>query len=99
MSRVILINPFEVAPSLEASALAYWDRAAAHLRRQPGYRWARLHRAVSPGARFLYVNVAEWDSAAHFGAAVGSDAFRRLTGPEADRFPHHPALYEIIRDE
>jgi hypothetical protein len=30
---------------------------------------------------------------------VGSDAFRRVVGPEAERFPHDPALYEVIRDD
>jgi heme-degrading monooxygenase HmoA len=99
MSRVTLINPFEVREGLEGDALAYWDKAAAHLRAQPGYRWTRLHRSITPGARFLYVNIAEWESAAHFGAAVGSDAFTRLTGLDAERFPHYPALYEIIRSE
>lgn len=99
MSRVILINPFEVRAGLENDALAYWDKAAAHLRQQPGYLWTCLHRSISPGAHFHYVNVAEWESAAQFGAAVGSDAFRRLTEPEAERFPHYPALYEIIRTD
>jgi heme-degrading monooxygenase HmoA len=97
MSRVTLINPFEARAGLENDALAYWDKAAAHLRQQPGYLWTRLHRSISPGARFLYVNVAEWESAAHFGAAVGSDAFKKLTEAEAERFPHYPALYEVIR--
>jgi heme-degrading monooxygenase HmoA len=96
MSRVTLINPFEVQAGLEDEGRAYWDKAAAHLRQQPGYLWTRLHRAISPDARFLYVNVAQWESAAHFGAAVGSDAFRRLTEPESERFPHYPALYDVI---
>ncbi|GJD53532.1 hypothetical protein OPKNFCMD_6309 [Methylobacterium crusticola] len=97
MSQVVLINPFEVRPGDEAAALAYWDRAAAHLRGAPGFVSTTLHRALRPDARFPLVNVAAWASAEAFQAAVGSPAFRALTGDEAARFPHHPALYAIVR--
>ncbi|KMO15452.1 antibiotic biosynthesis monooxygenase family protein [Methylobacterium platani] len=97
MSDVVLINSFEVAPGDEAAAIAYWERAAEHLRRQPGFIDTRLHRTVAPGARFLLVNVATWRSAEDFRAATADPAFRALVGPEMGRFPHHPGLYEVIR--
>jgi heme oxygenase (mycobilin-producing) len=97
MSDIVLINPFEVPPGDEAAALVYWERAAEHLRRQPGFVDTRLHRAVAPGARFSLVNVATWRSTAAFLAATGDPAFRALVGPEMGRFPHHPGLYEVIR--
>ena len=97
MSKVILINPFEVSKGQEEEALAFWERAAEFMRRQPGYLSTRLHRALSPDARFTYINVAEWESAEHFHAAVSSDEFQKLTAGSRERFPHYPALYEIIR--
>jgi hypothetical protein len=45
---VTLINPFEVPPGREEDAVAYWDRCADVLRRQPGFISARLHRAIMP---------------------------------------------------
>ena len=96
MTNVILINPFEVPEGREEEALALWDRVAAYMRRQPGFVRTTLHRAISPGARFHLVNVAEWESAEHFAAAVGSAEFRDLT---AGAVPHYPALYEVVRDE
>ena len=97
MGKVILINPFEVPNGQEEEALAFWDRAAEYRRRQPGYISTRLHKAISPDARFTYVNVAEWESAEHFQAAIGSDEFQKLTEGSQERFPHYPALYEVVR--
>ncbi|AWB20955.1 antibiotic biosynthesis monooxygenase [Methylobacterium currus] len=97
MSDVVLINPFEIDPKDEAAAIAFWERAAEHLRRQPGFVDTRLHRAIAPGARFPLINVATWRSTGAFRAATADPAFRALVGPERDRFPHHPGLYEVIR--
>ncbi|HEX2527383.1 MAG TPA: antibiotic biosynthesis monooxygenase family protein [Geminicoccus sp.] len=97
MSEVILINPFEVPDGAEADALAYWDRAADHLRRQPGFVSTRLHRALGPGARFPLVNLAVWRSSADFLQAVTSPPFQRLSADGRERFPHYPALYEVVR--
>jgi heme oxygenase (mycobilin-producing) len=94
-SKVILINPFEVVPGQEEKCLKYWERAAAFLRTRPGYMSTRLHKALSPQARFLYINVAEWESAAHFKAAVGDPEFKRIT--ETPACKGSPALFEVIR--
>jgi heme-degrading monooxygenase HmoA len=97
MSDVILINPFEVPDGNMPDALAYWDRAADYMRVQPGFISTRLHRAVAPGARFPLVNLAVWRSREDFMAAIGSPTFQQLTADGRDRFPHYPALYEIVR--
>jgi heme-degrading monooxygenase HmoA len=97
MSRVVLINPFEVPKGKEDECLAFWERAAEFMKRQPGFISTRLHRAVSPEARFYFINVAEWESAEHFYAAVGSEEFKRLIDPYMEVFPHYPGLYEVIR--
>ena len=52
---------------------------------------------VVPWARFQLINVAEWESAEHFEAAINSEAFKKLTGPYMEIFPHYPGLYEVVR--
>ena len=94
---VILINPFEVPAGREDECLAYWDGVADYMRRQPGFVSTRLHRAIAPDACFAFINVAEWETPAHFQRAVASEEFRRLAAPGAEQFPHYPSLYEIVR--
>jgi heme-degrading monooxygenase HmoA len=95
MLPCILINPFEVPPGREEECLQGWEKARAYLAQQPGYISMRLHRALSPGARFTFVNIAEWASPEAFQAAVGSAAFQELTRGMA-AFPHYPALYHVV---
>ena len=97
MPPVILINPFEVPQGKEDECLAFWEKAAAYMKRQPGFISTRLHRAVSPGARFHYINIAEWQSAADFQTAIGSAEFQQLIAPYMEICPHYPGLYEVIR--
>ena len=89
----ILINPFEVAAELpEEQFLDGWQRAAEYMRSQPGFVSTKLHRAVSPDAKFRFVNVAEWESPSAFQAAVSTQEFRTMAG----RGPaNYPALYEV----
>jgi heme oxygenase (mycobilin-producing) len=87
---VTLINPFEVPPGREEDAVAYWDRCADVLRRQPGFIWVRLHRAILPGARFALVNVAEWESAEHFQTAVSTSDFQSCGHTGSLRLPPFP---------
>ena len=94
MGNVILINPFEVPLDRGDDFLAGWSQAADYMRRQPGFAGTRLHRALSPQARFGFVNVAEWESPRHFQAAVTTPEFQEMTegGP-----PGSPSLYEVVR--
>ena len=93
---VILINPFEVpASTTDEDFLAGWQRAANYLQAQPGFVGTTLHQALSPDARFRFVNVAEWESPQAFAAAVGSEGFRDLA--RNNPFPNGPALYRIVR--
>ena len=94
MGNVILINPFEVPLESGDEFLAGWSKAAEYLRRQPGFMGTRLHRALSPEARFGFVNVAEWESPQHFKAALTSSEFAQIAkaGPSG-----HPSLYEVVR--
>jgi len=67
---------------------------ADHLASAPGYQWTRLHRSVGPPARFRFVNVAGWASAAEFSAALTSDGVAALLAQMSD-FASNPALYEV----
>ena len=93
---LVLINPFEVAPEVsDAEFLEGWQRAADFLQGQPGFVGSALHRAVSPDPRFRFVNVAEWESAEAFRAAVGSPQFAEIARRSTSA--SHPALYQIVR--
>ena len=95
MTPCILINPFEVPPGREEECLQGWEKARAYLAQQPGYLSTRLYRALAPGARFPFVNIAEWVSPEAFQAAISTEAFQEIIkGMEA--FPHYPALYHAV---
>lgn len=92
---VILINPFEVPEGThDEDFLRGWERAAEYMREQPGFVSTRLHRALTPDARFRFINIAEWDSPRDFQTAVGSEQFREMAAGAA---PGSPALYEVVR--
>ena len=94
MGNVILINPFEVPAASGDEFVANWGGAADYMRRQEGFAGTRLHRALSPDARFGFINIAEWESPQHFQAAVTTPEFAEMTkgGP-----PSYPSLYEVVR--
>ncbi len=95
MATTVLINPFEVPEGVPDEAfLAGWERAAEYMRRQPGFVTSRLHRSLAPDAKFRFVNIAEWESPAHFQAAVSTPEFRELAG----RSPaNYPSVYRVVR--
>ncbi len=94
---VMLINPFEVPKGQEEACLRLWEQTRDYMARQPGYLGTQLHRALSPDARFTFINVAAWESAEHFYAAVRREEFTQLAAGSLAQFPHYPGLYEVIR--
>ena len=95
MTNFVLINPFEVPEGMDDDRfLEGWGRAADYMRARPGFVASRLHRAVSPNARFRFVNVAEWARPQDFQAAVTSPEFQAMASGTP---PNFPALYEVIR--
>lgn len=94
---VILINPFEVPDDKVDEALAFWEKAADYMRKQPGFISTRLHRALVPGTRFPLINIAEWVSVQDFETAHKAEEFKKLVEPYMELFPHYPALYEVVR--
>ena len=97
MSKVILINPFEIPEGREDECLAFWERAAEYMRKQPGFISTRLHRAIVPHARFTLINMAEWESVEHFEKAMNNEEFKKLVAPYMEVCPHFPGLSEVIR--
>jgi heme-degrading monooxygenase HmoA len=59
MPTVTLINPFEVPKGKEEAVLKMWEKAAEFMKKQPGFVSTRLHRALSPEARFHLINVVQ----------------------------------------
>lgn len=100
---VLLINPFRVFDGREAEFLELWDLTSAIFAASPGYRSARLARALDsqpPGQRapFTHVNVAEWETAEAYAAALRGPELRRLAGRYREVCTFDPALYEVVRD-
>ena len=94
MSTATLINCFEVTPEQDQRFLELWRQADELLRGRGGYRTTRLHKALSPQARFRYVNVAELDSVETWQAAVRSPEFAAIAAQMAD-FSPSPGLYTV----
>jgi len=94
---VTLMNRFAVQPGRDDAFHALWTETSKYFRAQPGFISLRLHRAVAPDAEYRWVNVANWESEAHFRAAHGTDEFRRVvTQPGWEEFPSSPMLFEVI---
>lgn len=91
----VLINPFEVPEGQEEEVILYWEKCAAVLKKQKGFISTKLHRAMMPHARFLLINIAEWETQADFFAAIQSEAFQAVA--KTSNVPNYPALYEVIR--
>ena len=93
---LVLINAFEVPPVADDDFIRGWEAARDYLQTQAGYVDTALHRAVSPEADFRFVNIARWESAQHFHAAIQSPGFREASQGLA-AFRPHPGLYEVVR--
>jgi heme-degrading monooxygenase HmoA len=95
---VTLMNSFVVPDGRDEEFVELWTQTSEYFRAQPGFQSLRLHRAVTPGSQYRYVNVARWASDAEYRAPHGTDEFRRLVTQEGWRdFPSSPILYEVVR--
>lgn len=101
---ILLINPFRVFDGRDDEFLELWDQTGAIFRRSEGYVSTRLCKALAnqpPGqsAPFTHVNVAEWQSAEFYEAALSNPDIRILGKAYAKVCTFNPALYEVIRDQ
>ena len=95
-ANVVLINTFKVPVEAVDEAIAMWEIARDFLKTQPGYVSTKLHRSLSPDARYLLINVAEWESPDAFKAAT---SLMRLEAalPRIEGVVPGPGLYKVIR--
>ena len=93
---LVLINAFEVPPDRDDDFIRGWEAARDYLETQPGYVDTALHQALSPEADFRFVNIAHWETADAFQAALQSPGFREVAQGLAE-FRAHPALYRVVR--
>ena len=94
---VTLMNSFVVPEGRDEAFVDLWMETSRYFRAQRGFLSLRLHRAVTPGTQYRYVNVARWATDADYRAPHGTDEFRRLVTQEAwKEFPSSPALYEVV---
>jgi heme-degrading monooxygenase HmoA len=93
---VVLINAFEVPADRAGHFIAGWQATRDFLRSQPGYIETALHQALTPDADFLFVNIARWETAEAFRAAIGSAGMRAASAGLAAYRPH-PGLYKVVR--
>ncbi|MGC0239402.1 antibiotic biosynthesis monooxygenase family protein [Arthrobacter sp. SD76] len=71
---VVLLNQFFVEPNDVEGFLAAWEKDAAFMSHQPGFIRTQLHRGLEGST--VFVNYAEWESAAALAAAVSTPTFR-----------------------
>jgi heme-degrading monooxygenase HmoA len=95
---VTLINAFEVPADQVETTIEGWRSARAFLETQPGYIETQLHRSIMPKARFQLVNVARWESADDYAAAI--QKYRESgAGGALKGTVFHAALYVPIEQE
>ncbi len=97
MTNVTVINPFEVPLGKENEALSMWDSFAQYFRKQPGYISTKLHKALTSDAKFHLINIAEWESAEAFQAALSNPELQDIVKSLPIDIPHYPGLYEVVR--
>ncbi|ATL88495.1 hypothetical protein DNK48_01300 [Streptomyces malaysiensis subsp. malaysiensis] len=66
----VVIIPTEIDEEKESAYLDTWQGAAAVMATQPGFIRTYMFRTIIPGSKFLLVNVAEWESTAHWEEAM-----------------------------
>lgn len=95
---VTLINVFEVPAGQAETFLAQWRERAQGMSAQPGFRDAVMYRALSPDARFQFVNVSHWDSREAHEKATARPEFqagvRAVAQDPRQQVSANPALYQ-----
>lgn len=94
---IVLINAFTVPAEVLDEAIVMWVTARDFLRTQPGYKSTKLHQSISPDAKYLLINVAQWESAEAYRKATGLMRDRALL-PKVEGVVPGPGLYTVIRE-
>jgi heme oxygenase (mycobilin-producing) len=94
---VILINAFTVPAEALNETISMWETARDFLKKQPGYISTKLHQSLSPDAKYLLMNVAEWKDAEKYMAAT-SLMRKEAILPRIKGVVPGPQLYTVIRE-
>lgn len=97
----VAIEVFESPVEQDGDFAAQWSKRVAAVSSAPGFRGARLHRALLPGSRFQLVAVVQWHSLQARDEALADPALRAAI-PDADaaRFGNaHRAVYTVIDED
>jgi heme-degrading monooxygenase HmoA len=86
-----LINPFEIEQDQIADVTDMWDKAKDHMVSQRGFVNARLFRATGTGDRYRLINVAQWQSAELFMAALNNRSYDQHR-ERSRKYKLHPSL-------
>ena len=95
--NTVLINTFTVPADKLEETIVYWEQARDFLKEQPGYVSTKLHQSLSPDAKYLLVNVAEWTSPEAFKAA-NAQMQEKASLPKIEGVIPGPGLYRVIRN-
>jgi heme-degrading monooxygenase HmoA len=98
MGSVPFVNCFEVPAGREDEFLDRWTEVNTYMRAKPGFVSHRLHRSLSPEARFRFVNYAQWDTVENWQAAHDEGFRRLLSQPGWAEFTSTHALYEVVHE-
>ncbi len=94
-NTITLINVFEVPEGALEASVEMWKKSRDFLHTQPGYVSTALHQSVAPDAKYMLVNVAEWESVEAFKAASGN--MGKTAGiPPVEGLKFTPGLYTVI---
>ena len=93
---VTFINLFEVPAGSDADFRERWEAVNDYVRRKDGYLNHVLHRALTPDARYRYVNVVEWQSAQHWRDAHDAGFRALVSTAEWARYPSTPTLFDVV---
>jgi heme-degrading monooxygenase HmoA len=95
---VTFVNVFELDPDRVDEFMEGWKERGEIMRRQPGFRSFRLHRALTPDASYQLVNVAVWESVDDLRAATANPEFQASIREAAARFGAvaHPGVYTTV---
>ena len=94
---IILINPFEVPENRLKEAVIYWEACRDFLKTQPGYISTKLHQSIKEDAKFMLINVAEWESPKAFMTASQKMA-KELGVKPPEGLKANPSLYTVISE-
>lgn len=93
---VTFINVFEIPADRVDEFVETWRERAKLMRDAPGFRDAKLHRALLPDSRFQLVNVTHYDSKEALEAAGKNQVFQASTERAAEVATPNAALYEVV---